>query len=211
MSRAEMKRRFCNVILAALFIVAAPSPGAAQKLLSTHTFPDLSIKEFQNKYFKDSIANDHKVLLGSVGSDLWHSPGDAPNEFWMLTDRGPNGQIAVDGKNRRTFWVPEFNPTIIKVTTAGDTIRVLEVVPIVGRSGKPVTGLPNLKDIDETPYDYSAKNIFPVNPNGLDTEGLVRTNAGDFWIGEEYSPSLVHVDRSGKIVKRYVPSGLKLV
>jgi hypothetical protein len=126
--------------------VGAAAPSTAQnKLVSSHTFPDLSIKEFQNKYFTNSVVNDRKVLLGSVGSDLWHGPGDVRDEFWMLTDRGPNGQIVVEGKNRRTFWVPEFNPAILKVKAAGDTIRILEVVPIVGRSGKPVTGLPNLK------------------------------------------------------------------
>src|SRR4029434_7000063 len=42
------------------------------------------------------------------------------------------------------------------------------------------------------------------------TEGLVRATAGDFWLAEEYSPSLVHVDRTGKVLKRYIPEGLKL-
>ena len=39
---------------------------------------------------------------------------------------------------------------------------------------------------------------------------VVRTAAGDFWIADEYSPSLVHVDRTGKVIQRYVPEGLKL-
>ena len=106
--------------------------------------------------------------------------------------------------------MPEFNPTILKVKTEANAIRILETLPIVGRSGKPVTGLSNLKDIDETPYDYAAKEVLPFNVNGLDTEGLVRTDAGDFWIADEYGPSLVHVDRSGKVVKRYIPAGVKL-
>jgi hypothetical protein len=70
--------------------------------------------------------------------------------------------------------------------------------------------LPNLKDVDEAPYNYSAQELLPVNPNGLDTEGLVRTTAGDFWISEEYSPSIVHIDRTGKVIKRYIPEGLNL-
>ena len=128
----------------------------------------------------------------------------------MLTDRGPNGQIKVDGTNRRTFWVPDFTPMILKVKTEGKTIRILETVAIVGQSGKPVTGLPNLKGVDETPYEYSARDTLPFNPSGLDTEGLVRTTAGEFWIAEEYSPSLLHVDRTGKVLKRYIPEGLNL-
>lgn len=190
-------------------LIAQPS-AAQNKVIGTYTFAETPIKEFQNKLLPKSIANDRKVLLGSIGSDLWHGPKDARDEFWMITDRGPNGQIAVDNRNRRTFWVPEFNPTIVHVKVEGTSVRILEAIPIVGQSGKPVTGMPNLKDIDETPYNYSAQEVLPFNPNGLDTEGIVRTTTGDFWIAEEYSPSLVHVDKSGKVLKRYIPEGLSL-
>jgi hypothetical protein len=149
-------------------------------------------------------------LLGSVGSDLWHGPTDAPDEFWMVTDRGPNGQVRVDGKRRRTFQVPEFNPTILRVRTEGDSIKILQTIPIVGASGKPVTGMPNLKDSDEIPYDYTAQNQFSFNVNGLDTEGLVRTKNGEFWLVDEYGPSLLRVDAKGKVIKRFIPAGLKL-
>ena len=128
----------------------------------------------------------------------------------MVTDRGPNGQIRVDGKNRRTFWVPEFNPTILRVKLEGQSIQVLEAIPIVGRSGKPVTGLPNLREIDETPYDYTARVELPFDVNGLDTEGVVRTTQGEFWLAEEYSPSLLRLDKAGRVIKRYIPAGVKL-
>jgi Esterase-like activity of phytase len=204
--------RDCAIIGIWLFFLAIPAqPVFAQnKVIATYTFPDIPIKEFHNKLFPQSVANDHKVLLGSIGSDLWRGPKDPRDEFWMVTDRGPNGQIRVDGSNRRTFWVPEFNPAILRVKTQGGTIQILETIPIIGQSGKPVTGLPNLKGFDETPYNYTAQEFLPFNVNGLDTEGIVRTSAGDFWICEEYSPSLVHVDRTGKVLKRYVPEGLDL-
>ena len=84
--------------------VPAEQPVFAQnKVIATYTFPDVSIKEFHNKVFPGSVANDRKVLLGSIGSDLWRGPKDPGDEFWMVTDRGPNGQIRVDGSNRRTF------------------------------------------------------------------------------------------------------------
>ena len=108
--------------------------------------PAIPIKDFQNAKFAGSVANDRKVLLGSVGSDLWRGSSDAAGEFWMVTDRGPNGQIRVDGANRRTFWVPEFNPTIVRVKLEGSAIKIVEAVPIVGRSGKPITGLPNCQN-----------------------------------------------------------------
>ena len=204
-----------SIIMALLSLVFAPAlipqlSFAQDKVIATYTLPDSPIKEFQNAVLPGSVANDRKVLLGSVGSDLWHGPKDPRDEFWMMTDRGPNGQIAVDGKNRRIFWVPEFNPTILRVKTEDKAIKVLDAIPIVGQSGKPVTGLPNLKYMDEAPYNYSAQELLPLNPNGVDTEGLVRTSAGDFWIAEEYSPSILHVDRNGKVLKRYIPEGLNL-
>ena len=196
--------------LAWIVVLIAQLSYAEDKLTDFYTFPDIPIKEFHNKLLPGSVSDDRKILLGSVGSDLWRGPKDPRDEFWMVTDRGPNGQIKVDGTNRRTFRVPEFNPTILRVKIQGNEVRILEALPIVGQSGKPVTGLPNLKGMNETPYNYSAQELLNFNPNGLDTEGLVRTTAGDFWIVEEYGPSLVHVDRTGKVLKRYIPEGLKL-
>jgi Esterase-like activity of phytase len=190
-------------------LIAMPS-FAEDKVTDIYTLPNIPMREFHNQMLPGSIADDRKILLGSMGSDLWRGPQDPRDEFWMVTDRGPNGQIKVDGTNRRTFWIPEFNPMILRVKTQDKEVRILEAFPIVGQSGKPVTGLPNLKGMNETPYNYSAQELLNFNPNGLDTEGLVRTTAGDFWIAEEYSPSLVHVDRTGKVLKRYIPEGLKL-
>ncbi len=143
-----------------------------------------------------------------MGSDLWRGPDDAPNTFWTVTDRGPNGQIRVDGANRRTFPVPEFTPLILQAQITGDRVDIVQVLPIVGQSGKPVTGLPNLLPRDERPYDFTAMGELPPNPNGLDTEALVRTRAGDFWLVDEYGPSLVHVDADGKVIRRIVPEGV---
>ena len=124
--------------LISLVFVAALVPHltfAQDKIIATYTLPDTPIKQFQNALLPGSVANDRKVLLGSVGSDLWHGPKDPRDEFWMITDRGPNGQIAVDGKNRRTFWVPEFDPTIVRVKTEGKTIKILDAIPIeIGRA-----------------------------------------------------------------------------
>src|SRR5262245_39963991 len=180
------------------------------KIIATYTLPDIPLGPFQNAVLPHSIANDRKLQVGSIGSDIWHGPNDLPNEFWLVSDRGPNGQGTVGSQRRRAFLLPEFSPVILRVQTQGDGINVLQSMPILTQSGKPVTGLPNTDGRDEVPYDYSAQTRLPYNPNGLDTEGLVRTSAGDFWLCDEYSPSIVHVDQAGKVLKRYIPEGLTL-
>ncbi|MFF2021222.1 esterase-like activity of phytase family protein [Streptomyces sp. NPDC058171] len=179
----------------------------APEVVGSAVLDRIPLAEFSNCLIPGSVDNDRGVPLG-IGSDLY--PADRPGEFWALTDRGPNGQITVDGKKRRTFAVPEFNPAIVRVKVEGERVRVLGAVPITTRSGKAVTGLPNQLSRDEAPFTYDAKTPLEVNPNGLDTEGLVRAADGSFWVVDEYSPSLVHVSAQGKVLKRYVPEGLKL-
>jgi hypothetical protein len=194
---------------ATLVPTATPEPAG---IVATYILPDVPLGKFQNAMLPGSITNDRKLMLGSIGSDLWHGAADPPDQFWMVTDRGPNQQIQVRALNqeRRTFPVPEFNPAIVHVQIEGGAIRILESIPILTASGKPVTGLPNLVGYDEDGFDYLAQTKIGVNPNGLDTEGLARAVGGDFWVAEEYSPSVLHLDKTGNVLMRYIPEGLDL-
>jgi hypothetical protein len=196
------------------FVFAAyAAPGAVlgdDKIIARYTLTFIAVKDFQNAVLPGTVTNDRKIPLGSTGSDLWRGVNDAQDEFWLMTDRGPNGQVRINGANRRTFPIPTFSPMILRVKTEGETIRILETIPILGQSGKSVSGISNIKSYDETPYDVTGKNELPFNPSGIDPEGLVRTRAGEFWIVEEYSPSLMRLDRAGKVLKRYIPEGIKL-
>ncbi|MFJ2766702.1 esterase-like activity of phytase family protein [Streptomyces sp. NPDC087300] len=184
--------------------------GAHKKARVTHTatLGDIPLGTFSNSLLPGSVDDDRGVDLGGIGSDLY--PAGRKGEFWTVTDRGPNGQIKVDGKKRRTFPVPGFDPAIVKIRVSGKAVKVLSAVPITTSSGKPVTGLPNQKGRDEAPYTYDAQKPLPYDPNGLDTEGIVRAADGTFWLVDEYGPSLVHVSARGKVLKRYVPEGLGL-
>lgn len=177
---------------------------------AVYTLPDLPLMRISNEAIPGSVKNDRLFLLGGIGSDLWHGPTDAGGEFWMITDRGPNGQIRVEGANRRTFPVPGYTPLILRVKTGGSAIMVQEIIPIRGRSGAGVTGLSNIRGVDETPYDFAAMELLEFNPNGLDTEGIVQTRVGEFWLVDEYSPSILRVGRNGVVAVRYIPGGVAL-
>ncbi|MFD5587417.1 esterase-like activity of phytase family protein [Streptomyces sp. NPDC127063] len=186
--------------------VSAPSGDA--HVVRTATLGDLPLGAFSNALLPGSVDDDRGVDLGGIGSDIY--PAGRGGEFWTVTDRGPNGQIKVDGTKRRTFPVPGFDPAIVKIRVQGGTVRVLEAIPVTTASGKAVTGLPNQRGRDEAPYSYDAKTPLPYNPNGLDTEGIVRAADGTFWLVDEYGPSLVHVSARGRVLTRYVPEGLHL-
>jgi hypothetical protein len=165
-------------------------------------------------------ADGHGVELGGIGSDIWRGPGDEPGVYWMITDRGPNADAVPSGK---TFPVPEFTPTILKVRTVGSTIEILQSLPITGVNDAAfgVTGLPNMFNLSEAPApnepiyacDLGALPVNPVvgnptNPNGIDSEGLVRLRDGSFWVVEEYGPLLLRIDANGRVVKRFFPADL---
>lgn len=193
-------------LVAAGTATAAPSGDA--RVVRTATLGDIPLGAFSNALLPGSVGDDRGVKLGGIGSDVY--PAGRKGEYWTVTDRGPNGQIKVDGKKRRTFPVPGFDPAIVKVRVCGDTVEVIDAIPLTTSSGKAVTGLPNQQSRDEAPYTYDAGTPLSYDPNGLDTEGIVRAADDSFWLVDEYGPSLVHVSARGKVLTRYVPEGLHL-
>ncbi|MFJ8082563.1 esterase-like activity of phytase family protein [Streptomyces sp. NPDC096205] len=198
------------VVLAALTatVPASAAPDGEARVVRGATLGDVPLAEFSNALLPGTVDDDRGVDLGGIGSDLY--PAGRKGEFWTVTDRGPNGQIKVGGTKRRTFPVPGFDPAIVKIRVTGDSVRVLSAIPLTTSSGEPVTGLPNQAGRDEAPYSYDASTPLSYDPNGLDTEGIVRAADGTFWLVDEYGPSLVHVSARGKVLTRYVPEGLNL-
>ena len=206
-------------LAAALGLAATPASAQSWSSPATYTLPDIDLGDFMFST-AGAAANDHGVKLGGIGSDLWRGPGDAPGVYWMITDRGPNADATPSGK---TFPVYQFTPTILKVRTSNGAIEILQALPITGLNDATfgVTGLPNLLNLAEAPAlnepiyacDLSSLPVNPVtdnaaNPNGIDAEGLVRTDDGSFWVAEEYGPSLLKIDPNGRVVKRYFPTEL---
>jgi hypothetical protein len=189
-----------------------PATAEAPRVMATFTLPDIPLASLQNEALPERpIADDRGVMLGDIiGSDLWHGPDDAENEFWAITDRGPTGEIEVDGEEHRTFPVPEFTPFILHVRGDDGELEILEAIPIVTPQGEPVTGISNLAGTDEEPFDFTGNESLGYNQSGLDVEGLVQTSDGGFWLAEEYRPSLVKVDADGRVIARYVPEGVAL-
>jgi hypothetical protein len=178
----------------------APADHAAVD--ETASLPDFDLAEFQNKMLPGSISDDRGLMLGSIGSGLF---GVGKSAYWTITDRGPNGEPSDDV---RSYPVPTFDPALVKVRMRGDRLKVLEALPLKTKSGDPVSGLPPfVRPGDPRPAttDGSMSGDL-LNPNGVDTEGVVATATG-FWVVDEYGPSILSVSPEGRVVTRYVPAG----
>lgn len=177
-------------------------PATNAHVTRSATLSDLDLADFQNALVPDSIADDRGLHVGSIGSGLF---GLGSNEYWTVTDRGPNGEPS---DYVRSFPVPTFDPTLVKVKVRGGQLDVLQALPLVTKSGKPVTGLPPfVRPGDPQPAltDGSTSDDL-LNPDGVDTEGVVETATG-FWLVDEYGPSILHVSSAGKVLTRFVPDG----
>ncbi|WP_374118284.1 esterase-like activity of phytase family protein [Streptomyces sp. RKAG337] len=214
----RVMRRPVAVVIPVAALAALGLPGQAEgapaahrpaaRVTGTATLPAIALGTFSNHLLPGTVGDDRGVKLGGIGSDIF--PAGRPGEYWTVTDRGPNGQIKVGKDKRRTFPVPGFDPAIVKVKVVGDTLKVLTSIPISTSHGAPVTGLSDQASRDEAPFTYDASTPLAFNPNGLDTEGIVRAADGTFWLVDEYGPSLVHVSAKGRVLTRYVPKGLGL-
>ena len=160
-----------------------------------------------------------EIRGGGYGSDAAAHPTNA-NQFYALTDRGPNADFdGIAGKGKQ-FLVPNYTPSIglFGLQADGKIIKVKEII-LKDSSGNPISGLPNPKAFggtNEVPYDVNGQPM-TVNPslpfdavsnpiktdiNGLDPEGLAALKDGSFWISDEYGPHLVHYDAHGVEIAR---------
>lgn len=188
-------------------VVAAPVfPAVAVTMASDSTLARMPLSSFEAATVPGAPKMaDFGLSMGSIGSDVY--PAEAPDEYWMVTDRGPNGKMKVAKHvKHRTMPMPGFDPSIVRVKTGGGALNIVQTIPLTTTDGRPVTGLPN-SPRDERMYDNSGVRALPYNPTGVDTEAIVRTSNGEFWLTDEYGPSIMKVSPEGRVLARYVPQG----
>ena len=168
-----------------------------------------------------AVGAEPAVKLGGI-SDLFVEAADADaapgrRRAWVVTDRGPNGITRVDGRDQRTLAAPSFTPRILEMSIEWDprrprnlAVTVTGTLPLCTAAGNPVSGRPNGLGNDPTIVDPRGEGAIAPHVDGVDTEGLVRTRAGAFWLAEEYRPSLLAADGDGVLRRRFVPAGVSL-
>jgi hypothetical protein len=87
-----------------------------------------------------------------------------------------------------------------EITGFGNTlVNAAANVPVPDES--PTTDTDGDGDID------GSDALLPLDPYGLDTEGVVAMADGTFWLVDEYRPSIIHVSADGELLRRITPAG----
>lgn len=162
-------------------------------------------------------------LTFGPGSGLSRRPGDPAGRVWGVCDRGPNLKVklavarygldhlaALAGREgAKVLPLPDFQPCLAELQVGRKRVRLVRLLPLrAGRkrlSGRP---LPDSAEADMEPAFDLQGRVLPVDPNGVDTEGVAAMADGGFWVAEEYGPSLLRVAANGAVRARWTPPGL---
>lgn len=186
--------------------VVAQNPARRAKILHEYTLPPFSLEHFgySAEELAAAQANGAVADRPAIGSGLQRLLG---NFYLSVTDRGPTFDRSAPAGSK-AFPLPQFNPTLVLFRAVHDRIVPLEFLPLLNDLDEPVTGLPN-GPLDDAPGYLSVttpvEEPFPFNEDGLDPEDVHTLPCGRFILVEEYGPSVVIVNSSGNVLKRYTP------
>jgi hypothetical protein len=200
-----MKVRNLFVALCALFVLGAAGCSTAP---TEHDSKD-AIETF---YFYDLPKIDTSDLLLGGFSGLTferYSKIDGEYDFMSLTDRGPNYEVRKDSSanDLRPFVNPGFTPQFVSfsLNLKKKKLSRVDSMPMKRFDGTPMTGLPNVAFVDETPIEENGHRL-SYDKLGVDPEGIARDPAdGSYWVCEEYRPSILHFDKNAKLLQRWIP------
>lgn len=171
--------------------------------------PPQSMAKFNYQLHPSTLPLASKFGLQGLSALVFQKEDRDRLFFWTLTDRGPNLEpTKIDGHVARPFLEPSFTPKIFLFSVAkegGDT-KVEKVVELKDQMGHPLHGLPPVDrcNREEIPVDADGKTL-SCETLGIDSESLAVDGNGNFWVGDEYGPSLFQFSPEGKLIKRYVP------
>ena len=203
----------------ALLKNTAPSSLNSNTVAVTPTAPNnagsnVTSYDFTNLPKLGTTSKGQDIFLGGFSGLYFQGVAANGNlKFVTNTDRGPNGDST--GGNR-PFYLPSFQPEIVSFElnrTSGE-INITKRTGLFRADGKTaLTGLPNLQAAanglaytDEIGVDLDGK-VLVNDPFGADVEGIVVAPNGDYWLVDEYRPSIYHFDVNGKLLDRFIPKG----
>jgi hypothetical protein len=184
--------------------------------LKDHSRGPLTLAQYEFTDLPDlgQTGGGQTIKFGGL-SGLWFEGVDEASgnlKFVTVPDRGPNGEptdVDGDGSDERPFVLPDYQAQVVRFELNPDSgqISLTETIFLTRQDGEtPITGLPNMPEVDETPVDLEG-NFLDYDPLGADLEGIVVAPNGDFWMVDEYRPAIYHFGPDGVLIDRFVPQG----
>jgi hypothetical protein len=166
---------------------------------------DVRVQSPQFTLYTDPY-NGNQIKLGGF-SGLYPVPGRS-DSFYTVTDRGPAPDFTdAAGRLFKTFVIPEFGPHLVTLRLMPNaTAKVESVQPLKRPGGGQISGLPTTVPATDIPFDFDL-NRLPFDEDSLDAEGITIDPWGNFWVSDEYKPSVAMVAPNGKVQLRLVPAG----
>lgn len=197
------RNRFARLCLHGLTLAAlATEPTIARAQTAVY---DVHLDPEKFTLYSDPY-NSNQVKVGGF-SGIYPAPGKH-DSFYFITDRGPAPDYVDAQTNAFKVWmVPNFGPHLLTVRLLPSfKARIDEAVPLTRPDGAVITGLPTTKPATDIPYDNNL-NLLPFDEDSIDAEGLTIDPWGNFWVCEEYKPSVAMLNAQGQVQLRLIPAG----
>jgi hypothetical protein len=153
-----------------------------------------------------TVQGQELFLGGLSGLRYLGKTSDGKLRFLSHTDRGPNTSEFEDGGQvKRPFAIPSFQPRIVFLLAdlSKQSLEVEKQIFLRRPDRKNLSGL-SQKEGQEVPVSLQDR-LLPLDPYGLDLEGIVVGAEGSFWLVDEYGPSVVKFSKEGKMLEALKP------
>ena len=202
---------FLSVIFILFFKVSQKEYSTIQNLL------DDTIIQYKVKTDIAEAINDSVSYYSGYGSSLVKHP-TKKNYFYLLTDRGPNFTVKPQktnlfyafnfekDKKYKGFPDTNFTPRIGLFYFDGKQFIQKKTIFLKNQDGFNFLGITSVEMKNEVPVFIEDTTITKIQKSdkSIDSEGLVASNDGTFWICDEYEPALFHFDANGKMLHKKI-------
>lgn len=177
--------------------------------------------------YTDPNYPERQIRLGGF-SGLYPVPDDPTGtRFYTVTDRGPTQDFqqvvevpppttppTLKTNTHKVLPCYPLAPMIVELQLdLGSVAHVINIVPLRREvppgSGSflPISGRANGIELAPESLKDPRFTKLASDPDALDPEGITMDNHGNFWICEEYRPSIAMVAPDGTVLLRLVPQG----
>jgi hypothetical protein len=206
-----------------IFIPKAQSPNqrdlivVSNEVSGTLSVFEIEVDRTQNgEYSLIKYAFDETPAIGVYGdtireggiSGLMYRDGS----YRMIADRGPNADAInhplSNGATALVFPFPDYAPKTWQVRPENGALVVEDLDFVKRPDGTGASGLPlpiGQGNTGEVAWADTNATVLNNDAWGLDSEGLIQDNEGNFWVCDEYGTSIWKLNADFQVIQRFTP------